>query len=157
LNATLSNLLFVLALLLLLVAGIGFQILRMRRAPLGRVMSILTDIRRNEELVAGFGSRRGAGRLRAGAWQKNRNRVGFLPHEMLEALTRLFSMVDEINRQIDAFGKHQDAGYLAGIDVSRLREPLARSREQLKGWLQENMHDPKYRPKKYGLSGLFRR
>jgi hypothetical protein len=130
------------------------KIRRSMKAPLGRVALILAAINSNEKLVDNFGFHRGTGRMKTGPWKKNKDKVDFLPQELRMMLEHTFEMSEEINDRIDAARKFKSDSYMAGIDVSKLREPLAESKLQLQEWLQENMQNPEYQPKK--RRGIFR-
>ena len=47
-------------------------------------------------------------------------------------LAHTFEMTEEFNERIDAAKKFKSNSYMAGIDVSKLKEPLAKSKQQLK-------------------------
>lgn len=134
--------------------SIGLQLLRTRRSPLGRVIGILSNVRHNENLVENFSFHREIGRMKASAWQKNKERVEFLPQELRTTLSQLFELVEEVNESIDAARKYKSDSYMAAIDISKLKAPLDESKEQLMEWIQENMHNPEYLPKR---RSLFRR
>lgn len=150
----LENVLIGIALFAMLALSVGLQIVRTRRAPLGRVVGILSNVKHNENLVENFSFHRNIGRMKASAWQKNKDKVDFLPQELLALLSRLFGMVEEVNERIDTAIKYKSDSYMAAIDVSKLKAPLAESRERLIEWIQENMHNPEYLPKR---RSLFRR
>ena len=149
-----TNILIGVALFLMLGFSIGMQILRTQRAPLGRVVGILSNVNKNVRYIENFSFHRSMGKLKAGAWKKNKDKINFLPQEMLTSLSKLFEMVEEVNERIDAAIKYKSDSYMAGIDISKLREPLARNKEQLQEWVQANMNNPEYLPKK---RSLFRR
>lgn len=149
-----TNILIGIVLFLLLGLSIGLQIVRMRRAPLGRVVAILSNLKHNERLCENFSFHRSIGRMRASAWQKNKDRVDFLPQELRAMLSQLFELVGEVNEMIDAAIKHKTDSYMAAIDVDKLKTPLVTCKEQLQEWVYANMHNPDYLPKK---RSLFRR
>lgn len=152
-NETVLNILIGVVIFLMLALNFYVRARRTGRSPLGRVAGILSDVNRNEKMVENFGSQRKAAKLRTGGWRKNRDRVDFLPQELLMALSRVFEMFDEVNVSIEAAMKFKSTSYLAGIDVTRLKEPIARSKKQLAEWLQANLQNPEYQPKK--RRGLF--
>ena len=122
--------------------------------PLGRAASIMTDLNHNEKLVENFDPHRRAGKFKTGAWRKNRDKVDFLPLELRMALSQVFEMSEEVNERIEAARRFKSDSYMAGIDVSKLKAPLAKSKEQLREWLQENMQNPEYMPqRRRGLCG----
>ncbi len=53
-------------------------------------------------------------------------------------LTDAYEIADGFNREIDAAKKHKSTSYIAGIDTSRLIEPLAKSKRGLEEWLELN-------------------
>ena len=126
-----TNILIGVALFLMLGLSVVLQILRTQRAPLGRVAGILSNVIKNEKFVENFSFHRSMGKLKAGAWKKNKDKINFLPQDMRTALSKLFEMVEEANERIAAAIKYKSDSYMAGIDISKLREPLARSKEQL--------------------------
>jgi len=146
-----SSILIGVALVFLLVLSIGLQMLRTRRAPLGKVVGILSSVRYNARLCENFSYHHGIGRFKSQAWEKNREKVAFLPQELLDKLSKVFDMVAEMNVNIDAAVKFKTDSYMAAIDVSKLKEPLATCEEQLKEWVYENMNNPDYLPKKRSL------
>lgn len=146
-----ENILIGVALFLMLGLAIGLQMVRMRRAPLGRVVGILSNVKHNERLCENFSFHRSIGRLKAGAWHKNKNKVEFLPQGLMTVLSELFEMVDEVNERIDAAIKFKSDSYMAAIDISKLKTPLATCREQLQEWVYTNINNPEYLPKRRSL------
>jgi hypothetical protein len=149
-----TNILIGVVLFLMLGLSIGLQVVRMRRAPLGRVVGVLSNVKHNEMLCENFSFHRSIGRMKASAWKKNKDRLNFLPQELWAMLSQLFEMVDEVNERIDAAIKHKSDSYMAAIDIDKLKTPLATCKEQLQEWVYANMHNPEYLPKK---RSLFRR
>ena len=152
-NETVINILVGVALVLALVFNGYMKYRRNQKQPLGRVTSILVDVNQNVKMVENFGFHHGAGRMKTGAWSKNKEKVEFLPQELRMTLSQVFEMLEEVNGRIDAARKFKSDSYMAGIDVSKLKEPLARSKERLAEWLQANMNNPQYQAKRRGLLG----
>ena len=150
-NGWVTNILIGVVLFLMLGLSIGLQIVRMRRAPLGRVVGILSNVKHNERLCESFGFHRSIGRMKVSAWRKNKDRVEFLPQELRTRLSQLFEMVGEVNEMIDAAIRHKSDSYMAAIDLDKLKTPLATCKEQLQEWVYENMHNPDYLPKRRSL------
>lgn len=146
-----TSILFGLVLFLLLVLSIGLQVLRTRRAPIGRVVGILANIKKNEKICENFSYHRSIGRLKAGAWERNKDKVPFLPGELRSDLARLFEMVAEVNENIDAAIKHKSDSYMAAIDIDKLKAPLSASRQRVQEWIFDNMNNPEYLPKRRSL------
>ena len=141
----------------LLIGALGLNIFmkyrRSRKTPLGRVANILIDINRNVRFVDNFSYHHGAGKMKTGAWNRNKDKVDFLPQELRMTLSQLFDMSEQVNERIAAARKFKSDSYMAGIDLSKLKTPLATSHQQLQEWLQENMQNPEYQPKR--RRGLF--
>jgi len=151
LSSLTSSILIGVAMVFLLVLSIGLQMLRTRRAPLGKVISILSSVRYNAKLCENFSYHHSIGRFKSQAWEKHGEKVGFLPEELLDDLSEVFDIVAEMNENIDAAMKFKTDSYMAAIDISKLKGPLATCEEQLKEWVYENMNNPAYLPKKRSL------
>ena len=148
-----TNVILIIVVVLFLVLNVYIRGRRAGGSPLGKVVSIFAALKNNEKLLENFGFHRGFGKLKTGVWKKNKDRVDFLPQELLVALSQVFEMSEEVNERIEAARKFKSDSYMAGIDVSKLKAPLAKSKQQLQEWLQENMQNPEYQPKK--RRGLF--
>jgi hypothetical protein len=148
LNATIINIIVWVLLVGVLVLNIFIKIRRSIKAPLGRVALILAALNRNEKLVDNFGFHQGADKLKTGAWTKNKDKVDFLPQELRMTLSHAFEMSEEVNDRINTARKFKSDSYMAGIDVSKLKEPIAKSKQQLQEWIQDNMQNPEYQPKR---------
>ncbi len=152
-SETVINILLGVAIVVFLILNVIFRRRREEKTPLGRVASIFVDISRNEKMIDNFGLSRGYKKLNTGGWRRNSNKIDFLPQELQVELGKVFDMAEEINGRIEAARKFKSQSYMAGIDVSRMQAPLAKTKEQLQLWLQENMQNPEYAPKKRGLFG----
>ena len=152
-SETAINILLVILVIGALALNIYIKARRTGKTPLGRVARILMNVNYNERLVENFGYHSRVGKLKTGAWQKNKDKLEFLPQELRQTLSHVFEMSEDINGRIDAARKFKSDSYMAGIDVSKIKEPLARSKEELQVWLQANMQNPEYQPKR--RRGLF--
>ena len=148
-----TTIILVVIVLLFLALNVFVRSRKAGGTPLGRVVSILAEVNHNEKLVANFGFTAGARKFKTGAWRKYNNKVDFLPHELRMVLAKAFEMSEEVNERINAARKFKSTSYMAGIDVDKLKAPLARSKQQLQEWLQENMQNPEFMPKRRGLFG----
>ncbi|MFH1647092.1 MAG: hypothetical protein ABID71_05370 [Chloroflexota bacterium] len=146
-----TSILFGVAMILLLGLSIGLQVFRTRRSLLGKVVGLLTAVKYNEKLIENFSYHRGIGRMRDGSWEKNREKLRFLPRELDGEITKVFGMVAEINEKINAARRHGTDAYMASIEVDKLKVPLATCREQLQTWIYDNMNNPEYLPKRRRL------
>lgn len=143
--------LFIVAVTALLAASMGLQVLRTRRAPLGRVLQIFADVRYAEKLCKEFSYSRKVRKFRVRGWEKNKNKVPFLPEELRTELGGLFGTLADINIKIDSAMKFRSDAYLVTIDVNRLEQPLASCKGKLQKWVQANMHNPAYLPKRLSI------
>jgi hypothetical protein len=153
LGETGSHIIIGIIIFLLLAFNIYIKSRRTVKTPLGQVISILMNVNHNEKLVENFSFHRGAGKLKTSAWKKHKDKVDFLPQELWMTLSQAFEMSDAVNERIDAARKFKSDSYMAGIDVSKLKAPLAESKQRLQEWLQANMQNPEYAPKRRGLFG----
>jgi len=101
--------------------------------------SLLIDINENLKQVGSFEYQKRPKIFRAGSWQRNSAKLGFLEPELMADLTNVFSMIESVNEQIVRAKKEKSDIYLSGIDVHRLEEPLSRSRDGLQEWLKTHM------------------
>ncbi|MBN1176086.1 MAG: hypothetical protein JXA51_00250 [Dehalococcoidales bacterium] len=149
-----STILIGVALVLVLVLSVFVQGWRTRRAPIGKVVGIASDVRHNEKLCENYDEGHVPGRFRTGAWDKHREKVDFLPVELRNDLKNLFEQASELNVTIDTARKLGLTGYVSPGDVEKLKAPLASCKDSLREWVYANMNNPAYLPKK---RGLFRR
>lgn len=147
-SETVINILIGIIILLLLGLNIYVRSRRSLKSPLGRVALILTNINHNVNLAENFSFHHRIGRMKTGAWQKNKDKIDFVPQELRMTLSRVFEMCEEVNDRIDAARKFKSDSYMAGIDISKLKTPLADSQQRLHEWLQANMNNPEYQPKR---------
>jgi hypothetical protein len=146
-----STLLFVLALVVLLVVALGAQLLRTRMSAMGKVLQIFANIRYAEKVCREFSYSQSVKRFHVSGWEKNKDKVRFLPEGLRGEMTKLFGMLSDVNVKIDTAMKFKSDAYLVTIDVKKLEEPLASCREQLKVWVQENLRNPEYQPKRISI------
>lgn len=152
-SETTVNVLMGILVVIVLAVNIYVKSRRTSKTPLGIVTGILSAVRHNESLVENFGFQRNVGKFKTIVWKKNKDKIDFLPEDLRRTLTQVFEMSEEINGRIDAAIKFKSDSYLAGIDVSKLKGPIAKSKEPLQEWLQANMNNPEYQPKR--RRGLF--
>lgn len=152
-SETTTNILFGLVLVIFLILSIYMRNRRQAGSPLLSAVRILIDMNRNIKLVEDFSFHRRIKKFKTGAWEKNKDKLDFLPEELRQSLSQVFGMAEEINGRIESARKYQSDSYMAAIDVSKLKVPLAKSKEQLREWIQNNMNNPEYQPKRRGLFG----
>ena len=148
------NTILVILLVVLLAANIYFKKRKGDKTPLGMVVSIFSEVSGNLQLTETFSFHRGSSKFKTGSWERNKDKIDFVPMELRNTLSKAFEMSREVNERIDAARKHSSDSYMAGIDVDKLKAPLAKSKQELQEWLQENMQNPEYAPpKRRGLFG----
>ncbi len=152
-----TGMIAILIVLLVVLMGVNFYMGRrkLEKSPLGKVVSVLTDIRHNQRVVDNFSfSWRATKRLKSGAWRRNSYKIDFMPRDLLGAMDKLFDMVNDINQRIDMAKKYKSDSYMAGVEVDKLKVPQDKIAEELTEWVQANMQNPAYAPKQ--RRGLFR-
>jgi len=153
LNETLMNILLGALIVILLVANFYFRKRKTDKSPLGMAVGIFSDVNKNLKLVENFSFHWQVGKLKDSNWQLNKDRVDFLPVDIKSTLSKTFDMVEEVNQRIEAAQRYKSNSYMAGIDIDKLKGPLARSKERLQEWIKENFQNPEYMPKRRGLFG----
>ena len=109
-----------------------------QKRRLSVVRGLLSETDYNEKLMEAFLMRWQAKKFKTGAWKKNMAKMDYIDQSLRATLAGAYEIAEGFNREIDAAQKHNSASYLAGIQVDRLREPLARSKQGLEEWLQLN-------------------
>ena len=108
------------------------------------VQSLLSEIRLNLSLVEIFRLHWRAKKFETVSWQMNKNKLDFLGQSLQVVLSDAFMMAEDFNQQIAAAKKHKSTSYMTNVNVDKLKEPLARSKEGLEEWLlaKEGMKEP---------------
>ena len=148
-----NNLLVILAIVVLLAFNIFFRRRQRERTPLEVAFSLLSEIHQNQKLVESFQFNLKVRKFKTGSWQRNESKVDFLGQSLQTTLANAFSMAEGFNQDIDAAKKQKSTSYLSGINVDKLKEPLAKSRQELEEWLQANMEKQQQAPRRRGLLG----
>ena len=153
LGETSGTLIFIVLIVLLMAANIFFKMRRGRKTPLGMAATLLSEINQNQKLIETFNFHWRSNRFKTGSWERNEDKLDFLPQELLDTLSDAFDMAEDFNERIDAAKKYKSDSYMASISVDKLRSPLAKSKQALEEWLQANMQNPEYHPRRRGLFG----
>ena len=104
------------------------------------VAGLLSDINHNLKITDTFSSDwQIKKKFKTGNWNSNKDKVDFLDQQLRNNLSSAFSLAEDFNQRIVDAKVHKSTSYLAGIQVDKLREPFARSREGLTEWLQANL------------------
>lgn len=156
LSDTALNIILGAAVVLLLVVNFLVRKRKMEKTTLGMVVTVLDELRFNEKHVDDFSFHRSFGKFKTSHWSKNRSQLDFIPPEVTAKVGKAMDMTEDANERINAAKKFGSDSYMAGIDVDKLKGPVADAREALGSWLQENIDNPELQPKKRGLfGGLF--
>jgi hypothetical protein len=151
LNDTNSVIILGVALFLMLILSMVIQAWRTRRAPMGRVLGIASDLRYNRKLCEKISGGGPVARFKTANWDKHNQRIDFIPEELRDELAKLFESIEEINSTIDASRTHGSRSYMGSISIDRMLEMILPLQEQIQNWVYENMNNPEYLPKKRGL------
>ena len=118
--------------------------------------SLLTEVKLNQALAESYHLRQKPQKFETVSWQRNKNKLDFLSHALQVILSDTFMVAEDFNQQIEAAKKHKSATYMVNVNVDKLKEPLAKSKQGLEEWLLKNM-GTKEPPIKYPgiIDGLF--
>jgi len=124
----------------MVIVFIVFQFFLKRRrpvetTPLAVVLSLLSEVKQNQQLAEAFRFQWQAKNFTTASWQRNKNKLDFLDQSLQVALSDTFMMVEDFNRQIKSAKKYKSTSYMASINMEKLKELLARSGWGLEQWL----------------------
>ena len=143
----------ILAIVVFMAINIFLRSRRAERTPLEIVTRILSEVNHNQKMAKEFHFQAKLKKFKTGGWKRNQAKLGFLDPGLQNSLADAFSVAEDFNKDIDAAKKYKSAGYLGGINVSRLSKPLAESKQGLEEWLQANTGRKESLPKRRGLFG----
>jgi len=129
---------YLVPLIIFILFNVVFKKHREKQRQLGVVKSLLSEIEYNSNLVDSFSMRSQMKNFKTATWKRNREKMDYIDQSLYSTLADAYEIADGFNREIDAAKKHKSASYIAGIDVSRLTKPLAKSKQGLKEWLELN-------------------
>jgi len=124
--------------IILILVNVVFRKHQEQKRRLTVVKSLLSEVDYNQKLVDAFSFQWQAKKFKTGSWKQNKNKMDYIDQSLHATLAGTYEIAEEFNREIDAAKKHKSASYLAVIQVDRLTEPLARSKQELEEWLQLN-------------------
>ncbi len=134
-----ANLFIILGIVALLVFNIFLRRRRGERTPVEVAMSLLSETNHNQKLVEDFQFHLNVKEFKTGSWKRNESKLDFLDQSLQTTLATTFSMAERFNQDIDAAKKRKSVTYLSGIDVHKLEELLAKSKQGLEEWFQANI------------------
>lgn len=153
LSETTINILLGLAVLLMLAVNFFVKKRKMESTALGRVVTILDDLRHNAKVAETFSFHHTIQRFRTSHWYKGKDKLDYIPIDVRSRLEKAFDLAEDANERINAAKRHGSNSYMAGIDVDKMKQPISIADQILREWLQENMDNPELQPKKRGLFG----
>ena len=101
--------------------------------------SLFLDVNENLKLAESFSFQRRPKKFRTGSWQRNSEKVDFLDASLRSSLADAFGLAEDFNQEIESAKKYKSTIYLSGVDVHKLEEPLAKSKQGLEEWLKANI------------------
>jgi len=129
---------YLIPVIIFILFNVFFRKRQEQKRRLGVVRSLLSEINYNQKLMEAFLFQWQAKKFKTGNWKRNRDKMDYIDHGLRTTLAGAYDIAEEFNKEIDAAKKHKSAGYLASIQVDRLKEPLANSKQGLEEWLQLN-------------------
>jgi len=102
------------------------------------VRSLLSEIDYNRQLMETFLFKWQSKKFKTGTWKSNKDKMNYIDQSLHNTLVGAYAIAEEFNGEIEAAKKHKSSSYLAGIQVDRLKEPLAKSKQGLEEWLELN-------------------
>jgi len=102
------------------------------------VRSLISEIDYNQKLMETFLFKWQAKKFKTGTWKRNRDKMDYIDQGLRNILAGAYEIAAEFNSEIEAAKKRKSSSYLAGIQVDRLKEPLARSKQGLEEWMELN-------------------
>ena len=130
---------FIIPLIILIVFSIFMRRRRSENTPQDIAASLLNDLNANQGIIDRFGTDAKPTKLKTGSWERNNNKLGFLDDATRTNVSNFFKMAEDFNMQIETAKHYKTTSYLSGINVERIKEPLAKSREGLQEWMKVNM------------------
>jgi len=129
---------YLIPIIIFILFNVVFKKQREKQRQLGVVKSLLSETEYNSNLVDSFSMRSQMKNFKTATWKRNRDKMDYIDQSLYSTLADAYEIADGFNREIDAAKKHDSASYIAGINVSRLTKPLAKSKQGLKEWLELN-------------------
>lgn len=139
--------------IIIFIASIFFRKRKGDSAPIIIAMTLLRDVDKNQKLVQAFHFNWKTKKFKTENWKKFNDKLAFLDDELEKVLSAAFMMSEDFNVRIGEAKRHKSSSYLATIQVDKLSAPLAKGREGLEQWVQENWGNREVHPKRRSLFG----
>ena len=130
---------FLIPIIILIVLSFVMRRRKTEKTPQDTAGALLLDLNANHRIIEGFDTQRGPKKLKIGSWQRNHEKIDFLDESLRHDLANFFRQAEDLNMHIESAKIYKSTSYLSGINVERLKEPLAKSRQGLEEWLKANM------------------
>jgi hypothetical protein len=132
--------------------------LRRRRSPATTqqqiVQNLLAEVKFNLRLAEVLTLSWQAKKFITTSWQIDKNKLDFLDQSLQGTLSDAFAIEEDFNQQLDIAKKHKSSGYMASIDLAKLKEKLTKSREGLEEWLLAKTGTKEPPPQYPGITDL---
>jgi hypothetical protein len=129
---------YLVPIIILILFNVFFRKQQEQKRRLTVVRSLLSEIEYNQKHMEAFALQWQTKKFKAGNWKRNKDKMDYIGQSLHATLTGAYEIAEEFNREIDVAKQHKSASYLASIQVDRLREPLAKSKQGLEEWVQLN-------------------
>ena len=133
-----KTLAYIIPVIILILVNVVFRKQQEQKRRLTIVRKLLSEINYNQKLVEAFSFRWQTKKFKVRNWKRNKDKMDYIDQSLHTTLASVYEIAEEFNREIDAAKKHKSPAYLASIQVDKLTEPLARSKEGLEEWLRLN-------------------
>ena len=127
---------YILPVIVFILFNIFFRKQQEQQRRLTAVKGLLSEIKHNQKLMEAFLMRWQTKKFKTGNWKRHKDKMDYIDQDLRATLSGAYEIAEEFNRDITAAKKHKSPGYLAGIQVDRLKEPLAKSKQGLEEWLE---------------------
>ncbi len=124
--------------IILFAVNVLFRKQQEQKRRLAVVRSLLSEIEYNQKHMEAFSFQWQTKKFKTGNWKRNKDKMDYIDQSLHATLASAYEIAEEFNREMDAAKKYKSESYLASIQVDRLREPLAKSKQGLEEWLQLN-------------------
>jgi hypothetical protein len=133
-----SILTYLLPVVIFIVINVFFRKQQEQKRQQQVIRSLISEIEYNQKLMEAFLFKWQAKKFKTGIWKSNRDKMDYIDQSLHNTLAGAYEIAEGFNSEIEAAKKHKSSSYLAGIQVDRLKEPLARSKQGLEEWLELN-------------------
>ena len=129
---------YLIPIIMFVLFNVVFRKQREQQAKQTVIKGLLSETDYNSKLVQSFAMTSQMKKFKTATWKRNRDKMDYIDQSLYSTLADAYEIADGFNREIDVAKKHKSASYIAGIDVSRLIKPLAKSKQGLEEWIELN-------------------